>query len=292
MTPELARSYAHCRKVARARARNFYYAFAILPPAKRDAMCAVYAFMRHSDDVSDEPGLAPDRQAAMCAWRAALDDALRGEYGDDPVLPALHDTVRTCAIPPKLLHELIDGVEMDLTKTRYATFDELYGYCYRVASVVGLVCLYVWGFAGGEEALQRAEACGIAFQLTNILRDLKEDIERDRVYLPQEDLARFGYTETDLARGVMDDPFRALMRFEAERARAYYATAEPLAAMISPVSRPAFGVMYRIYRGLLERIEACDYDVFSRRVSVPKATKARLMAGAWLSRMAQHEECV
>lgn len=284
----IAASYAHCREVARTQARNFYYAFAILPADRRDALCAVYAFMRHSDDVSDEPGQATDRRAAMGAWRSTLDRALAGECGETGILPAFHHAVQRYGIPGSLFHELIDGVAMDLDIDRYETFDDLYRYCYRVASVVGLTCLYVWGFEGGEAATRRAEDCGIAFQITNILRDLAEDAERGRVYLPQEDLRRFGLTDEDIRAGVMDERFTAMMEFQVARARQYYIEAEPLTELIHPVSQPAFRVMYDIYRGLLDRIEDRGYDVYSERVSVPGHIKAGLMARAWVdTRLAQ-----
>src|SRR5579872_4864945 len=204
MTPELERSYEYCKHVAKTQARNFYYSFTVLPPEKRAAMCAVYAFMRYSDDISDEAALTAGKHDQMRRWREALDRAFEGDYGDSPILPAFHDTTQRYAIPKRFFYELIDGAEMDLTRTRYETFDDLYGYCYHVASVVGFVCIHIWGFAGGESTYAPAEACGVAFQLTNILRDVKEDAERGRIYLPLEDLRRFDYSEEDLLRGVTD----------------------------------------------------------------------------------------
>jgi len=276
----LQTSYAHCMRVARTEARNFYYSFTVLTPEKKAAMCAIYAFMRHSDDVSDEEAPDGGRGARMAAWRAALDRALAGDYGDDPILPAFHDTVKRYAIPERLFHELIDGVEMDLTETRYETFEDLHRYCYLVAGVVGLVCLYVWGFDGGDKAYAPAEACGLAFQLTNILRDVKEDAERGRIYLPQEDLRRFGCTDEDVLHGVFTEPLRELIRFEAVRAREYYERALPLMEMIHPEGRPTFVIMYRIYRGLLDRIEERRYDVFSMRARLSTARKIGIVARA------------
>src|ERR1051326_8026848 len=198
MSVNLEQSYEYCRHVAKTQARNFYYSFTVLPPEKRAAMCAIYAFMRYSDDLTDDASLSSNRTDQLKEWRTALDKAFAGEYGNSKILPAFHDTAVKYEIPKRFFHELIDGEEMDLVKTRYETFDELYSYCYHVASVVGFVCIHVWGFSGGDAAYEPAEACGIAFQLTNILRDLKEDAERGRIYLPQEDLSRFGYSEEDL----------------------------------------------------------------------------------------------
>lgn len=282
MQNTLADSYRHCTHVARTEARNFYYSFMVLPPEKRAAMCAVYSFMRHSDDVSDEAGEEKTKAERMAGWRASLHKALGGDYGDSRLLPAFHDTVLRHNIPHRLFDDLIDGVEMDLTKTRYETFDELFTYCYRVASVVGLVCLHVWGFEGGEAAIESATACGLAFQLTNILRDLKEDAERDRIYLPLEDLRRFGVSEADLMQGDMDSNYLALMEFEAGRARDYYAKALPLVSMIDMVSRPTFVIMFRIYRGLLRRIEEERFDVFSMRARLSTGEKLGIVAQAWL----------
>ncbi|HZO91675.1 MAG TPA: phytoene/squalene synthase family protein [Chthonomonadaceae bacterium] len=285
ITPErLAESYRHCEQVARTQARNFYYSFVTLPPERKAAMCAIYAFMRYSDDVSDEAAADHSKAAQMRAWRAALDRALDGDYGQSLILPAFHDTVQRYGIPARYFHALIDGTEMDLSKKRYETFDELYQYCYRVASVVGFVCLHVWGFDAAEgKALEYAEACGLAFQLTNILRDVKEDAERDRIYLPQEDLRRFGVAEENLKRGLANSPFRALMRFEVERAQGYYDQAQALLPLIHAPGRPTFAIMFQIYRGILDSIERNDYDVFSRRARVSTPKKLGIVARAWLA---------
>jgi len=292
MNSELARSYAYCQHVARTQAKNFYYSFTVLPPEKKAAMCAIYAFMRYSDDISDEAANETTKHALLAQWRAALDRAFEGDYGDSLILPAFHDTARKYAIPKRFFHDLIDGAEMDLTRTRYETFDDLYPYCYRVASVVGFVCVHIWGVQRKDEspkpppsiagAYAPAEACGIAFQLTNILRDVKEDAERNRIYLPLEDLRRFHYTEDDLLHGVVDSRFYDLMRFEATRARQYYEKALPLIPMIDPVSRPTFVIMYRIYRGLLDQIEAQGYNVFAIRARLSTARKVGIVAQAWL----------
>lgn len=279
--PEVAASYAYCANVARTQARNFYYSFVVLPPEKRAAMCAIYAFMRYCDDLSDDAEIG-DRMASLEQWRAMLGKAYEGDCTGHPMLPAFRDTVRRYSIPRKLFDELIDGVEMDLTHTRYETFDELYRYCYRVASVVGLVCIHVWGYSG-PEALAPAEACGIAFQLTNILRDLREDAERGRIYLPREDLERFGVSEESLIRGEMTPEYLAMMRFEAARARDYYERARALPPLLGDDGRSTFRIMYRIYRGLLDKIEAGGYDVYSRRVRLSAGRKLGIVAEEWLT---------
>lgn len=292
MSITLDQSYAHCEHVARTQARNFYFSFVTLPPDKKAAMCAIYAFFRYSDDVSDDAiDAARDgeteieqRARQMRDWRAALDRAFAGDYGDSRILPAFHDTVKKYSIPANYFHELIDGTEMDLVTNRYETFKDLHLYCYRVASLVGFVCIHVWGFdAADGKALEYAEACGLALQLTNILRDVKEDAERNRIYLPQEDLRRFGVSEQDLLSAKMTPQFRDLMKFEAKRARDYYAVAENLFPLVSPVGRPTLSIMVRIYAGILDCIENYNYDVFSARARVTTPKKLAIVAQAWLS---------
>jgi phytoene synthase len=279
---DLDESYRYCRVMARREARNFYYSFMVLPPERRAALCAIYAFMRYSDDISDDEAVeAGSRTARMAAWREALHRAFAGDYGDSRILPAFHDTARRYGVPQRYFDELIDGAEMDLVPRRYETFADLYRYCYHVASVVGLVCIHVFGFSD-PRATDLAEACGIGFQLTNILRDLPEDMERDRVYLPQEDLRRFGYTEEDLRAGRVDERFLALMRFQVARAEEYYRQSEPLIGLIEPASRPCLRAMRQIYHGILERIVAQEYDVFRTRARVPTWGKLGIAARAWL----------
>lgn len=284
VSPEkLAESYRYCAFVARTQARNFYYSFVTLPPDRKAAMCAIYAFMRYSDDVSDDEAAGISGSGRMAAWKRALERAFEGEYGDSAILPAFHDTVLRYGIPIGYFHELIAGTEGDLTRTRYETFDELYGYCYQVASVVGFTCISVWGYepANGD-ALRLAEACGLAFQLTNILRDVKEDAGRDRIYLPQEDLRRFGVDDAMMLRGQMTEPMRNLLRFEAGRARGYYDQAALLPPLISPSARPTLQIMLRIYGGILDAIERSGYDVFSHRARVSSPRKLAIVADAWL----------
>jgi 15-cis-phytoene synthase len=267
---EVRKSYEYCRDVARSRARNFYYAFVLLPSKQRDAMCAMYAFMRYCDDLSDEPGAT---RAAIERWRDDLDEALKGRFTDHPVWPAFHDAVNAYGIPHHYFHEIINGVESDLDARVFQSFADLYRYCYQVASVVGMTTVHIFGF-DSPQALPLAEKCGIAFQLTNILRDIREDVERGRVYLPVEDLERFGVGREDLARGNRNQRFLDLMRFETERARAYYVESKPLIGMVHARSRPSLRALISIYAGLLNRIEQSEYDVFSRRVRLSAIEKS------------------
>jgi phytoene synthase len=271
-------SYAYCERLARREAGNFYHAFRLLPRPQRRAMCALYAFMRVADDLTDEPGDTAGKRAALAAWRGQVPEALAGRYSHE-LHPAFRHTVTTYRIPGEYLLDVLDGVGMDLEPAPFGTFAELYRYCYRVASAVGLSCIHIWGFAG-EEAKKYAEAAGIAFQLTNILRDLGEDAARGRVYLPGEDLERFGYGPEELRRGERNEAFRALMRFEAERARGYYEEAAPLAGLLPPPGRAVFLVMSRTYRALLEAIVRRDFDVFRGRVRVSRWRKLWFVAQA------------
>jgi phytoene synthase len=278
MTSELAHSYAYCDRLARREAGNFYNGFRVLPRPQRLATCALYAFLRIADDLSDEPGEPGPKRTLLARWREGLDRALCGEY-THRVHPALHHAVRTYGVPRAYLDAALDGVEMDLGPVRFATFSDLRLYCYRVASVVGLSCLHVWGFTA-ERAKGYAEDAGLAFQLTNILRDLGEDAVRGRVYLPQDEMERFGYDAERLRRGQRDESFRALMRYQVARARGHYDAAWPLVPLLKPAGRAVFLVMARTYRGLLDQIERRDYDVFSSRVRVSSWRKLLLALGA------------
>jgi phytoene synthase len=278
MTFLLARSYAYCERLARREAANFYHAFRLLPRPQRLAMCALYAFLRITDDLTDGPGTPAEKRGPLADWRRRLDQALRGHYSHR-LHAAFHHTVATYGIPREYLEAVLDGVEMDLEPIVYATFTDLYRYCYRVASAVGLACIHIWGFEDGR-AKQYAESGGIGFQLTNILRDLGEDAGRGRIYLPQEDLDRFGYTAEQLRRGERDEQFRALMHFQVERARGYYEAALPLRPLLTPPGRAVFIVMFRTYRGLLDVMERRHYDVFSRRVRLSLGYKLWLAARA------------
>jgi phytoene synthase len=277
MTP-LEQSYAHCRAVAKKRARNFYYSFILLPPEKKNAMCAMYAFMRYCDDLSDEPGAT---RSAIDRWRESLTVALAGRPDSNPVWPAFLDSVERYAIPHEYFYEMIEGVASDLQPRTIATFDELYRYCYRVASVVGLTTVHIFGFTS-PDALPLAEKCGIAFQLTNILRDVREDAGLGRVYLPAEDLARFGVSVDDLRNARRTEQFGRLMEFETERARCYYRESAPLLDLIQAKSRPSLWALIAIYSRLLDHLEESHYDVLVRRISLSSLEKTWIVLRAAL----------
>jgi phytoene synthase len=284
----LAESYRFCVALARREARNFYYAFLLLPRSRRRSMCALYAFMRHTDDLADEPGTAEAKARALDDWRRALDAALAGRgVGASPGLAALADTVARHGIPATLLHEVIEGVSMDIQPRGFATFAELADYCYHVASVVGLCCLHIWGYRSeGGTAERLAEHCGIALQLTNILRDVGDDARHGRIYLPHDDLARFGVAPEDLAAlGRPGDRVRELLAFEARRAYEYYEAARPLARLVDPVGRPVLRTIVGIYRALLDEIARRDYHVLDGRISVPPWRKIAIALRAVAGRM-------
>lgn len=273
-------SYHHCESVARRRARNFYYSFLALPAPKRRAMCALYAFMRECDDLSDG-----DRASAegLRRWRDHLDAALQGSVPPHPVWPAFLDTVSRYRIPAECLYGMIEGVSCDLEPRSFETFEQLYRYCYLVASVVGIATIHVFGFSDPRAPLL-AERCGIAFQLTNILRDVREDALNGRVYLPREDMARFFVSPEMLAASSMSPELRNLLAFEAARARGYYEEAQPLIGMVEPDSRHALWALIEIYRRLLERIEQRDYQVLSGRVRLSAIEKTGIALRAVLRR--------
>jgi phytoene synthase len=277
---EVRQSYEHCRRIARSRAKNFYYSFLLLTAQQRKAMCAIYAFMRHCDDLSDEPGASRE---ALEKWREEMVEALAGRFSGNPIWPAFRHTARRFSIPHEYFHAMIDGVLSDLEPRRFETFSELYRFCYQVASVVGLTCIHIFGF-DTRSALPLAEKCGVAFQLTNILRDVREDLERGRIYLPAEDLRRFGVTEDDLSAGsraIREKPaLQELMRFEAARARTYYDDSRPLLDLIHPRSRRSLWALIAIYSQLLERIQAKHYDVFSKRISLSALKKSWILVQA------------
>ena len=291
----LEAAYAICREIARREARNFYYAFVALPPARKDAICAVYAFMRKADDLSDDDSLERDeRRRQLAEWLASWRQAAQGGATADPVFFALRDAVARFRLPLSLLEELVAGTTMDLDRAAtggpdtYATFDDLYKYCYLVASVVGLVCIRIFGYSD-PAAEKLAEETGIAFQLTNILRDVAEDSARNRVYLPLEDLEAHGITLVALLHRANATPptpsERALLAEIAARADNYYKSADALLPLIARESRPALWVLVAIYRSLLRRIQHADYDVFTHRVRVPTVNKLAILS-VGLARMA------
>ena len=299
----IADSYEECHSTARTAHSNFYYAFFLLPKPKRDALAALYAFMRLVDDVADEGSDLAAKQRGLARWRAALDQAITGQEqifdgnvamsaptialpGAAEVLPALVDTMSRYKMPARYLHDLISGAEMDLTIQTYPTFDRLREYCYRVAGTVGLTCTHVFGFADAR-ALDLAEKLGLAFQLTNIIRDVREDYQLGRVYLPDEDLARFHVAPSDFGKSEATLGVRELLRFESERAWQGYEEGAALLNLIDADSRGALWLLVHTYSALLARIESLDFAVFGERVRLSKAEKMMFIAKA---RFGRHTE--
>src|SRR5580658_9781266 len=301
---QLTMAYSVCRGITRANAKNFYYAFLVLPKRKRQALCAVYAFMRRCDDIADDPNLSlEERRYKLDSWLDALHRVQQGEPSDDPILLALTDAQRRYTIPAGLLDELALGTAMDVVDPeaagqggptaeavpgltiQYRTFDDLKLYCYRVASVVGLVCIHIFGYRD-PAAEPLAEQCGLAFQLTNIIRDVKEDVAVGRVYFPQEDLAQCGLSAADLAAPNVDVArIRPLLAMEADRAREFYGAGEELIPLVNEDSQPALWVLISIYRRLLEKIAAQQYDVFSERVRLTVPEKLTVLGKGILKRL-------
>jgi len=298
-----AESYEHCHRIARASHSNFYYAFFLLPKPKRDGLAALYAFMRLVDDVADEGADLAAKQRGLAKWRAALDQYITGQdqvfdgnaamaapasalRDAAEVLPALVDTMHRYRLPARYLHDLISGAEMDLTVQTYPTFDRLREYCYRVAGTVGLTCTHVFGFRDAR-ALDLAEKLGLAFQLTNIIRDVHEDYKLGRVYLPEEDLQRYGVSSEDFSSSEATLGVRELLRSEAERAWQLYEEGSALLGLIDADSRGALWLLVHTYTALLSRIESVDFAVFGARVRLPKAEKMMFIAKA---RFGRHTE--
>jgi squalene synthase HpnC len=277
----LRASYAECNRIARAARSSFYFAFFGLPKQKRNALCALYAFMRLVDDVSDEPGDVESKRQALAHWRFLLDEAAAGRTGGHTILPALAYTTARFEIPARYFHDLILGAEMDLTIRSYATFDRLSEYCYRVAGTVGLTCLHVFGFRD-PRAPDLAEQLGLAFQLTNIIRDVRADFEMDRVYLPLDDLERFGCRPEHL-QGPLTSSSRDLLAFEADRAWRLYEGGAPLVQQVDADSRATLAALVRTYSSLLARIEERNFDVFSCRVALSNAEKVQHLMAARIS---------
>ncbi len=281
MDPGLSASFRECRRLARRQGKNFYFSFLTLPRHLQRDMCALYAFMRITDDLGDDPGRSTaQRQAALASWRRALEDALAGQAISHRILPAVADIVRRHQIPVEYLQAVIDGVEMDLQPTGFETFDDLSRYCYHVAGAVGLCCIHIWGF-DDPRARDLAVDCGLAFQLTNILRDLAEDVDAGRVYLPRDELEQFDYMADDIRQRVMDERFERLMTFQVDRARSLYVRAAPLRDLVHPQGQPILTAMLRIYGGLLTEIEARRYDVYSERISLSTQRKVRIALESW-----------
>jgi 15-cis-phytoene synthase len=281
----LAEDYIRCADITRRASSNFYYAFMLLPLERRRALHAVYAFCRFVDDIADDDTIAQPAEM-LTRWRDELQQVFAGTP-TRPVSRALADNVGRFNLPRRYFDEIIDGVEMDLTRRRYESFDELSLYCRRVASAVGLICIEIFGYRNPTTRIY-AEKLGLAFQLTNIIRDVREDAERGRIYLPLEDLRRFAVTEAELLDGAYSGRFRTLMAFEASRARDFYREA---AQALPPEDRPSMlsaEAMRLIYSALLERIVRSDYRVFDRRHRLSTPRKLYLVGRAWAgSRLAR-----
>ena len=293
-------SYEECHRITKDANSSFYPAFFLMPKPKRDGIVALYAFMRLIDDVSDEGADLAAKQRGLAKWRAALDQAITkqqqvvdgsaaiaspfaGLKGAAQILPALVDTIERYKMPSRYLHDLISGAEMDLTVQSYPSFERLKEYCYRVAGTVGLTCTHIFGFHDFR-ALEFAEKLGLAFQLTNIIRDVQEDYKLGRVYLPEEDLAHYRVTQEDLGRNETSLGMRELLRFEAERAWKLYEEGSQLLGMIEEDSRATLWLLVHTYSSLLARIESVDFDVFGGRVRLTKAEKLKLVAKARFGR--------
>lgn len=287
--PSLESSHEYCENLTRLEAKNFFHAFWLLPPDRRRAIYSIYAFSRRLDDIVDGDAAGGDGRvdreealARIAVMRELLD---RNEPTDDPLAPALRDTIARYRIPLEHFDELIAGMVMDLENYQYATSEDLERYCYRAASTIGLICVEVFGHDGepGSDSVTRpAVKLGLAMQLTNILRDVKEDLERGRLYLPANEVQRFGVDIEALRRGEVTQGFRELMRFQVERARRWFEEATPLFSQVDRHSRHCPMLLRDVYRGLLRRIERANYDVFHARPRLTRFTKLRLLARLWL----------
>jgi len=299
VSDQLSHAYAVCRGISRRAAKNFYYGFMVLPSEKRNGLSAVYAFMRHADDISDEPGVDPQlKRQKLGEWLDAAKAVFSGKATDDPVLMALGDAQKKFKIPPELFEKLVYGTSLDLDIPQASaespailceTFEDLKQYCYYVASIVGLVCIRIFGYQDAKAEFL-AEDCGLAFQLTNIIRDIKEDASMGRIYIPAEDLVRSNLTAANFASNVLQDPaqtqqLRPALEFEAERARKYYESAKWLMELIDEDSRAALWVLVEIYSRLLRKITDRNYDVLTERVRLTLWEKLKVLSRGFLLRI-------
>jgi phytoene synthase len=297
---QLSHAYAVCRGVARRAAKNFYYGFLVLPSAKRNALCAVYAFMRHADDISDDPTLdISEKKTKLTHWLDMARQVFAGRPTDDPVLMALADAQKRFSIPVELFEKLVYGTSLDLEippasaeapAILCTTFEDLKQYCYYVASVVGLVCIQIFGYED-KKAEFLAEDCGLAFQLTNIIRDVKEDAAMGRIYIPEVDLGLVGlnaanFTSAALANPAATQQIRPALEYEADRARKFYESGKWLMELVHEDSRGALWVLVEIYSRLLKKIIERNYDVFTERVALSTWEKLRVLARGFVYRIA------
>jgi phytoene synthase len=273
VTVTVKAAYAEVERITRKQARNFAYGIMVLPRPKRRAIAAVYAFARRVDDIADGDLPEVEKRARLEEQHASLDAA-----SADPVFVALADARSRYPIPARALHDLVDGGLQDTRQTRYADFDELHGYCRRVAGAVGVACVPVYG----SEEHERAETLGVALQLINIMRDVREDWELGRVYLPQDELAAYGVAEEDIAAGRVSAEWRALMAFQASRARAYLEEGSALLSSLDSRSAACVATFAGLYRATLDRIEAHGFDVFDGSVRLSPLTKLRIVGAGLL----------
>jgi len=276
----LATSRNWCEQLTRQAAKNFYYGLRLLPEPRRSAMFALYAWMRLVDDIADDEDDRPveRRREELDHWQSKTRSVLNGESCDDEhvIWPAFSQMVRRHNLPTFIFDEVIEGQRQDLERVSFATFNDLRAYCYRVAGVIGLASIYIWGFEGGADTEALAIDRGVAFQLTNILRDLREDATRGRCYLPCDEMQAAGVSEEDFLNGQINGGFEKLMRAQIERARGLYERSALLEERIDRDSRPTLRAMTEIYRGLLEKISADPQRVLSERVSLSVLKKLRI----------------
>ena len=287
--PTIPEAHSYCTLKAKDSGSNFYYSFLFLPRPRREAMYTVYTLCHELDAAVDHPPPGEDPHSQLAQWRREIQAAYEGSP-QFPVTVSLADHAGKLDIPQDYFQELIAGMEMDLTIRRYATFDDLYPYCYRVASIVGLICLKVFG-TEDPRARDYAVNLGMAFQLTNIIRDVGADADRDRIYVPQEDLVRFGCSEEQLLAKTPSLAFTQLMQFQAARAHDYYRKAQTVHDTLSSADRQSLlsaEIMRVIYFNLLTRIEKAQFAVFSSRIRVPSFRRATLALTAWARRSFQN----
>lgn len=279
MATELELAYDHCRRVAKSEAKNFYYGFMTLPFRQRRSIYAAYAFCRLCDDIADGPSALDEKRRLLADTRQLLRCSERGDVSG-PTYVALADTISTFNIPARYFEEVIEGVEMDLVQASYGTFEDLREYCYKVASAVGLICMEIFGYEDAQ-AKEYAVDLGLAMQLTNILRDVREDAQRGRIYIPLDEIASFGYSPEELRKGVINDAFRALMKHQIARARRYFESGRRLLPLVPARASACPAILIAVYSRILDRIESSDFDVFSTRVGLGTIEKLLMMARLW-----------
>jgi phytoene synthase len=290
MDAPLAAAYERCRALHRRHGRTYYLATRLLPAWKRRHVHALYGFTRYADEIVDRmDGHTPQERAAeLAAWSAEFLHGLRGGHTDDPLLPAVLHTIRVFDIDLEDVRKFLDSMAMDLTVTEYETYEDLLSYMEGSAAVIGTMMLPILEPADRAAAREPARQLGLAFQLTNFIRDVAEDLQRGRIYLPQRDLAAFGVTREDLRRalaaGVSSKSIKSLVRYSVSRARRHYALAAPGIPMLAPGSQGCMWAAYRLYAGILDEVEAQDYDVFAGRATVPTWRRLMVALSCVLSR--------